>query len=209
MEYTDSFIEETQAGLIAGNWYAVYTRSNYEKKVASQFTLRGITTYLPLWQEVHNWSDRRKLVEVPVFRGYVFARFEDSGRNRLSILQTPGVARIVGGCGDIEVIPDAEIHAIRKLLSSDLKCALHPFLREGDKVRVMRGPLEGIEGIFLRHKGAGRLVISVSLISQAVATEIDAQDVTAVGRGIVQPVRIHASKALLEDQGTRSQLPAA
>jgi transcription antitermination factor NusG len=170
-----------------GHWYAVYTKSNYEKKVASQFFHKGITTYLPVWKEVHSWTDRKKTVEVPVFRGYVFARFEDSGPSRLSVLQTPGVARIVGTSGDIEPIPDIEIAAIQQVLSSNVNCSPHPFLREGDWVQVINGPLQGVEGVFLRHKSPTRLLISVTLISQSVAAEIEACDVQVVQSAELQP----------------------
>lgn len=180
-------IEAPQSALAPGYWYAVHTRSNYEKKVASQLGQRGIVNYLPVWKEVHGWTDRQKVVEVPLFRGYIFARFEDSGRSRLNILQTPGVARIVGTCGGIEPIPDAEIAAIQQLLTSGLKCAPHPFLREGDWVRVISGPLEGVEGLFLRRKSPTRLLISVSLISQSVAAEIEAGDVEVVEPRDPQP----------------------
>lgn len=187
MHASQNLRESPQIAPAPDNWYAVYTKSNYEKKVVSQFAQRGIASYLPVWKETHSWTDRQKIVEVPLFRGYVFARFVDSGRNRLSILQTPGVARIVGGCGDIEPIPEAEITAIQQLLTSELKCAAHPFLREGDWVRVTKGPLQGVEGLFLRHKSPTRLLISVSLISQSVAVEIEAGDVKVVHPGGSQP----------------------
>jgi transcription antitermination factor NusG len=194
-----------QAADSPGLWYAVYTKSNYEKKVASLLSHRGITNYLPVWKEMHSWTDRRKVVDVPVFRGYVFARFEDSGRNRLTILQTPGVARIVSTCGGIEPIPEGEIVAVQQLLTSGVKCAPHPFLQEGDWVRVTKGPLQGVEGLFLRQKGPTRLLISVSLISQSVAVEIEAVDIE-----IVTPGDSHAeSQNLWADQTGRLRPSAA
>ncbi len=173
-------IEAPQVTGGSGLWYAVYTKSNYEKKVASLLTHRGIANYLPIWKEAHSWTDRRKVVDVPVFRGYVFARFEDCGRNRLTVLQTPGVARIVGTCGGIEPIPEGEIAAVQQLLTSGVKFEPHPFLREGDWVRVTKGPLLGLEGLFLRQKSPTRLLISVYSISQSVAAEIEVGDVQVV-----------------------------
>jgi transcription antitermination factor NusG len=178
--------QDPQLATASGQWYAVYTKSNYEKKVASQLTNRGVANYLPVWTEVHDWTDRRKVVEVPLFRGYVFARFVDSGHDRLNIEQTPGVARIVGTAGGIEPIPEGQIAAIQQLLASGLRCAPHPFLQEGDWVRVTKGPLQGVEGLFLRQKGPARLLISVSLISQSVAAEIAAEDVEVVQPGTSQ-----------------------
>ena len=187
MQTSQGLTEPPRIAPAPGHWYAVYTKSNYEKKVAAQLIPRGIPNYLPVWKEVHSWTDRRKIVEVPLFRGYVFARFADLGGNRLAILQTPGVARIVGTCGGIEPIPDAEIAAIQQLLTSGLKCAPHPFLRDGDWVRVAKGPLQGLEGLFLRQKGPTRLLISVSLISQSVAAEIETGDVELVRPRDSQP----------------------
>lgn len=205
MHSSHEFTETPQTACASEQWYAVHTKSNYEKKVASQLAQRGVANYLPVWKEVHAWTDRQKIVEVPLFRGYVFARFGDSGRNRLRILQTPGVARIIGSCGVIEPIPDGEIAAIQQLLSSGLKCAPHPYLREGDSVRVNKGPLQGVQGLFLRQKGPSRLLISVSLISQSVAAEIEADDVEVVVPGdaaapaqsiwATQPARLGPSAA--------------
>ena len=154
---------------------------------------------------MHSWTDRRKVVDVPVFRGYVFARFEDSGKNRLTILQTPGVARIVSTCGGIDPIPEGEIAAVQQLLSSGVKCAPHPFLQEGDWVRVTKGPLQGVEGLFLRHKGPTRLLISVSLISQSVAAEIEVGDIQVINSGDSQT----PSQNLWIDQADRVRPSAA
>ena len=205
MQISHEFAAAPHSDHASDQWYAVHTKSNYEKKVASQLALRGVANFLPVWKEVHAWTDRQKIVEVPLFRGYVFARFGDSGRNRLRILQTPGVARIVGTCGGIEPIPDAEIAAIQQLLSSGLKCAPHPYLREGDSVRVNKGPLQGVQGLFLRQKGPSRLLISVSLISQSVAAEIEACDVEVLVAGDVPP----AAQSIWASQPARLGPPAA
>ncbi len=161
-------------------WYAVYTRSNFERKVVTELAARQMETYLPSVPEVHQWKDRKKVVEVPVFPGYVFARFVDSAAARQAILHTPGTVRILGHSGMIESVPDEEIEPIRKLLQSNNRCFAHPFLREGAWVRVKRGPLKNLEGLLVRVKNQSRLVLSIALLSQAVATEIDWQDVEVV-----------------------------
>lgn len=163
-------------------WYAVYTRSNFENRVATQFEARDIAYYLPLQTSIRRWNDRRKTIHMPLFSGYVFARFADSGPNRLRVLQTPGVATIIGHRpgGGIEAVPDLEISAIQKLLTSPIKWQSHPALKQGDRVRVIAGPLVGSEGIFLRHKSQTRILLSLSLLSQAVAAEIDELDVQAI-----------------------------
>lgn len=161
-------------------WYAVYTRSNFEKRVATELTAKGVENYLPLVEEAHQWKDRRKLVEMPVFSGYVFARFGDSSPLRMKVLRVTGAVRILGSQGQIEAVPECEIESIRRLLKANVVCFAHPFLREGAWVRVKRGPLKDVEGMLVRLKNKTRLVVSISLLSQSVGTEIDIQDVEVI-----------------------------
>lgn len=158
-------------------WYAAHTRSNFEKRVAAELEAKGVEPYLPAYQEIHQWKDRRKRVEVPVFPGYVFVRLSDSPARRLAVLQTAGVLRLLGHGGAPEPVDDAELEALRRLLKSNPRCLAHPFLREGARVRVKRGALAGVEGILARLKNQSRLVISVALLAQSVAVEVDTADV--------------------------------
>lgn len=162
------------------SWYAVHTRSNFEVRVADQFSAKGIENYLPAYEEMHQWQDRKRKVLVPLFPGYVFVRIADHTQTRLPLLQTPGVVRIVGQGGNHEPLSDHEVEAIRSVLQSNTRCFAHPFLREGAWVRVKRGPLKGVEGYLVRLKGQSRLVISVNILSQSVATEVDCSDVALV-----------------------------
>lgn len=158
-------------------WYALYTRSNFEKRVAHELTAKRIENYLPLIEQVHQWKDRRKRVDLPVFPGYVFVRFCDSRGARLEALRTTGTVRLLGHGDRLEPIPDAEIESIQRLLKARVPCFAHPFLREGAWVRVKSGPLRDVEGLLVRIKNRTRLVLSVALLSQSVATEIDVRDV--------------------------------
>ena len=158
-------------------WYAVRTRSNFEKTIAAELVRKGLDSYLPTLREVHQWSQRKKILDLPLFPGYVFARFVDTPEQRVRVLRTQGAVRILGSSAQIEPVPDFELEAVRRLLESAVPCLRHPFLREGDWVRVKRGPLTDLEGLFVRAKGPGRLLLSISMLSQSVATEIDAHDV--------------------------------
>lgn len=151
--------------------------------MAAELTAKHIENYLPVVQQLHQWKDRRKMVEVPVFPGYVFSRFRDSSQTRLQVLRTAGAVRILGQADQIEPIPDYEIESIRRLLKANVPCFAHPFLREGAWVRVKRGPLKDLEGLLVRLKSKTRLVLSISLLSQSVATEIDIVDVEVVRPG--------------------------
>ena len=169
-------------GQTADKWYALHTRSNFEKRIVTELSAKGIENFLPCYDEVHQWKDRKQKVSVPLFPGYVFSRLDESSGARLSVLRTAGVVRILGDSGGIEPVPDEQIEAIRILLRSKLPCLAYPFLREGCWVRVRRGPLAGVEGILVRAKGEARLVISVSMLSQSVAVEVDSCNVEPVMR---------------------------
>lgn len=158
------------------------TRSNFEKRVADELAYKGVSCYLPCLHEVRQWKDRRKEIRRPLFAGYVFARFADSGAMRIHVLSASGAVRILGRGSQIEAIPDAEIDSVRAMLAANVRCYAHPFLREGSRVRVRRGPLRGLEGLLIRFKNDARLVVSVGLLSQAVAAEIDIGDVEYAGQ---------------------------
>ena len=158
-------------------WYAVQTRSRFEKAVCAELQRKGLEPYLPTVQEVHEWKDRKKLVELPLFSGYLFARLADVNAARLPILKTAGVVQILGTGGAMVPVPDLEIESIRLVLSSGNPCWPYPMLREGKWVRIRRGPLAGVEGRLVRIKKQCRLVLSVELLAQAIATEVDARDV--------------------------------
>jgi transcription antitermination factor NusG len=159
------------------NWYAIHTRSNCEKRISSALTETGIESYLPSFQETRQWKDRKKVLDVPIFPGYVFARFADSSASRIAVSRTDGVVRILGAGDRIEAVPEEEIEGLRLVLNNSDRCMAHPLLREGSWVRVRRGVLKNLEGLLVRVKNQTRLVLSVTLLSRSVSTEVDARDV--------------------------------
>jgi transcriptional antiterminator NusG len=169
-------------GILAppSHWYAVHTRSNFEARVADQLSAKDIENYLPAYEEIHQWKDRKRKIQVPLFPGYMFVRIGERTHARLQLLQTSGVVRIVGQGGKNEPVSDREVEATRTVLESNIRCFAHPFLREGAWVRVTRGPLKGVEGYLVRLKSQSRLVISVNVLSQSVAAEVDSCDVEPV-----------------------------
>jgi transcription antitermination factor NusG len=159
------------------HWYVVHTRSNCEQKVALELLARKFEHYLPVFRELHQWKDRRKLVDLPLFPGYVFVRMLDSAVTRLEIRKIESAVRILGYREHIEPVAEDEIAGLKRLLSANGRCMAHPLLREGAWVRVKRGALEGLEGLLVGMKNHTRLVLSIELLSQSVSTEIDASDV--------------------------------
>ncbi|MBZ5526593.1 MAG: UpxY family transcription antiterminator [Acidobacteriia bacterium] len=160
------------------HWYAAYTCAQHEKRVAEQFSQRAVEHFLPLYASVRRWKDRRVRIEMPLFPGYVFVRL--ALRERLRVLQVPSVVRLVGFGGLPTALPDEQVEILRAGLRGDLRAEPHPFLMVGRRVRVVRGPLAGMEGIVVRKKKQMRLVVSVELIQRSMAVEMDAGDLQAV-----------------------------
>lgn len=160
-----------QAGL--PQWYAVQTRGRHEKKVASQLQEKGIETFLPALREVHRWSDRNKVVEVPLFPGYTFVHAVANSPERLRILQTDGVVRIVGTGTELVPVDTKQIDDIRTLLTAGVPMMMYPALKVGQRIRVRGGCLDGIEGILVSRPRETTLVLSVDTIQRAIAINLD------------------------------------
>ena len=155
-------------------WYAAYTLPRHEKVVAEQLGLRQVETYLPFYLSARRWAERRALVELPLFPGYVFVRIRAG--ERIRVLDHPGVLRLVTFNGRPAPLPDGEIERLRAALELG-KAEPLPFLVPGRCVRVRSGPLAGLEGTILRRKGRMRLVVSVEAIQQSIIFDLDATDV--------------------------------
>ena len=154
-------------------WYALYTCSRHEKIVQLQLTTKAFEAYLPLYTSLCRWNDRTALVDLPLFPGYLFVRIPLSAR--LRVLAVPGVVRLVGFNGKLASLGEEEIQAIKTAVA--LKVAEPcPYLVEGKRIRVMNGPLKGLEGIVTRRKGTLRAVVSVHSIMQSFSVEVDALD---------------------------------
>jgi transcription antitermination factor NusG len=159
-------------------WYAVQTCANHEKRVLQQLGQRTVEAYLPQYESVRRWKDRRVRLELPLFPGYVFVHL--ALRDRLRVLQTPSVVRLVGFGGQPAALPDQEIEALRQGLTHEMRIEPHKYLKVGQRVRVKTGPLQGLQGILVRKKNVSRFVISLDLIMRSVAAEIDVAELEPV-----------------------------
>ena len=159
-------------------WYAVYTSANHEKRVAQQLTMRHLENFVPLYESVRRWKDRRVTLQLPLFPGYLFVRMLLSERVR--VIQVPGVACLVAFGGMPPPVPDPEIVALRRITANGMGVVPYPFLSAGRHVRVKSGPMAGLEGILVKRKSRMRFVLSVHLIKRAVAVEIDEIDLEPV-----------------------------
>jgi transcription termination/antitermination protein NusG len=157
------------------HWYALYTRSHGEQLVYSQLAAKGFHVFLP---KIQIWSRRAgqaHLIDTPMFPTYLFLRHAMDKLTYLEVRRARGLVRILGAGWDrLGVVPDAEIEAIQKVVYARLPALPHPYLKEGQYVRITDGPLEGTEGIFVRSKlTKGLLVLSVDLLQRSIAVEVD------------------------------------
>jgi transcription antitermination factor NusG len=172
--------QPAETGIIQPAWYALYTRSRFEKKMLSELTDRRIEVFLPMREILRRWKDRKKKIWVPLFPGYIFVNHINTPENRFRILNIPGAVRFVGLEGHADPIPEEQIQYVRRFLESSIAIDPYPYMQVGSRVEVIAGPLKGIQGILVEKRGRFRFVLQVDLIRQAVSVEIDASDVRPV-----------------------------
>ena len=159
----------------ARKWYALWTKSHCEQLVCDQLAAKGFQVFLP---KIEVWSRRnggRHCISVPMFPGYLFLHQAMDLNSYIEVLKTRELVRILGdGRNRLAVVPDAEVDAIQKVVQAHLPALLYPYLREGQRVRITKGPLAGVEGILVHTKpNKGLLVLSIELFHRSVAVEVD------------------------------------
>jgi transcription antitermination factor NusG len=183
-------------------WYALHVKPRHEKKTVRALESKGVEHFLPLYKTRRRWSDRYKSVELPLFPGYVFSRFEP--RCRVPILAIPGVLYVVGAGGAFLPVEDSEIAALQSIVRSGLPAHPWPFLQTGQAIRIDGGPLCGLSGRLLEFKGAHRLVVSVALLQRSVAVEVESEWVTPLRVVAPRPIAqaVHSVSSRLSFQAT-------
>lgn len=164
----------------AETWFAVHTYARHEKAVAQEARDLGVTTFLPTVKQVRQWSDRRKVIESPLFSCYVFVKIVPDNRERLKVLRINGVLRFVGTHGMGIPIPDEQIQAVQILAEEQLPLCSHPFLKIGQRVRIRSGALSGVEGILVARSGERTLVVSLDAIQRSLSVRIEGYDIEPV-----------------------------
>jgi transcription termination/antitermination protein NusG len=161
-------------------WYAIRVRCQFEKKVALQLENKGIVVFVPTVREVHRWSDRRKIIELPLFPGYGFVRIPVAPGHWLRVLQTHGLIGFVTMNGMPVPIPDKQIENVQLLLINNLACKAYPFIKVGQRVRIRGGCLEGLEGILIEQKHDRTLVVSLDAIQRSLIIRIESYDIEII-----------------------------
>jgi transcription antitermination factor NusG len=159
-------------------WYATYTRHQHEKSVALQLSNKGLEVLLPLYRSLSRWKDRSQSLLLPLFPSYVFVRA--SLGQKLEVLRTPGVCWLVASAGVPIQIPSKEVKSLEILCQTVAPFEPHPFLECGDPVRVVRGPLTGVEGMLVRARNHCRVVISVRMLERSASVEVDIHNLEKV-----------------------------
>lgn len=168
------------------SWYVVYTYPNFEKKVSDLLHQRKIDVYLPMRKVTKQWSDRKKKVEIPLFPNYLFVRIPLN--EKFTVLNTYGIVRFVSFEGRPAIIHDRDITFIQELLACGTDLAPNGIpspvsmcIKKGERVRVLRGPFAGIEGMVIEQQGQKRLFIQLEAIEQSVSVDVSAYELEKVG----------------------------
>jgi transcription antitermination factor NusG len=159
-------------------WYALAVKHQHERAIEAALVYKGFEAFSPMYRSRRQWSDRTKEIDVPLFSGYVFCRFSQEAKAR--VLNTPAISRVVEFGGRPAPVADADIEAIRAIVTARAPVRPWPHLKPGDRVRVERGPLRGVEGVLLRGRDAVELIVSVELLQRSVAVRVDAASVVPV-----------------------------
>lgn len=170
---TDARVEEMK-------WFAIQTRARHEKKVDVQLQEKGVVSFLPLSSQIHQWSDRQKMVHQPLFSGYLFVHISDSPEGRKAVLTTSGVCWFVGNRGTGLPIPDKQIQDIQTVLTNAAPYSSIPYIRTGQRVRIRGGCLDGIVGILIAKDSDRTVVVSVELVRRSLAVRIDGYDLEEI-----------------------------
>jgi transcription antitermination factor NusG len=160
-------------------WFAVQTWPRFEKKVMSEMERRDVETFLPLFSSTRKWSDRRQIVQLPLFPGYVFVKVAAVPSARIPVLRANGVVGFVGARGTGIPIQDSEIDSVRLLLARGVALQQHPFLNVGQRVRVRGGSLDAVEGILVAKNDDFSLVVSIEIIQRSISVRISGYQVEA------------------------------
>ena len=163
------------------SWFAILVRTGREKTATLLLENAGYECFLPVSRSMRRWSDRTKLIEVPLFPGYLFCRMNP--HNRLTVLMTPGVIQIVGVGKTPIPVEEEEIAVIQRVQSSGVLAMPWPYMQVGNVAQILEGPLRGLTGIVVKIKSGVKLVLSVSLLQRSVAVEVERSWVGEVRTG--------------------------
>jgi transcription antitermination factor NusG len=170
---------------LGARWFAVSARARHERLATAMLDALGVTNFLPLATQLRQWSDRKQLVMLPLFPGYLFVRINLLTDSTLPILKVPGIVGLVKNNTGPLPIPDQQISDVRRVLAQQVQCSPHPFTpKEGDRVRIVRGALGGLEGTLVRTNSETWFVLSIDMIQRSIAVRVSRRDVEPAATGL-------------------------
>jgi len=162
-----------KASMLEYRWYAIYTKSRWEKKVFAELEKRGYNVFLPIVKTYRQWSDRKKLVEVPMINSYIFVNVSE--KEYYDVLNTLGVVCYVTFSGKAAPIPDNQIELLRLISGNSNAIQINTDeFDKGDTVKIEAGPMKDLEGEIINFKGKSSLIIRLNLLKLNIITEINA-----------------------------------
>jgi transcription antitermination factor NusG len=162
-------------------WYAIYVKSKHEFKIIEKLKKVNIECFLPAIENLRKWKDRKKLVTFPLFPGYIFVHIRRNREDIMKVLETSDVLRFVGiSSYNPEIIPDEQIYSLKKLIESKEKIDPYPYIKEGQRIKITKGPLAGAKGILIKKGDNHILVVSLSILKRSVSVKIDASDIEPI-----------------------------
>lgn len=164
----------------AGKWYALQTVPRHEKTVGTQLQMDGLDVFIPTFRKESKWSDRKKLVDLPIFPGYAFLRSADISLDRKHVFRNRSVVRLLSSSAGPAEISEDEILAVRRATQSGAAIEPVPYLNVGQRVRIKNGALQGLEGSLLKVGRENCLVISVDLIQRSISIRIQGYEIEAI-----------------------------
>jgi len=163
------------------HWFAVHIKSKHEFKVSERLKTAGVEVFQPAVESLSRWKDRNKLIQIPLFPGYLFVNITGSHHDKLTVLKTKGVVRFLGTIpNEPEPVPEHQIYSLKKVIESKANIDLYPYLEKGQRVRIKNGPLAGVEGILVEKSGQHKLVLSVDILCQSTSVTIHASEIERI-----------------------------
>jgi transcription elongation factor/antiterminator RfaH len=161
-------------------WYVLHTKSRFESVVNDALLKKALEVYLPRTRVRSRRRDRRLMITVPLFPGYLFVRTDLEPLERLEIIKTPGVVRMVGNKDGPLSVPDQTIASLKIMTATDLPVTTGTRFRRGDRVMVVNGPFTGVVGSFILYKGQGRVIVHIEALGQYAGVEVYEDDIEAL-----------------------------
>lgn len=178
MKNTNSTIKK-DANNKSKEWFAIYVKSRCEKKVAKTLDEIGIESFLPLIIRVKQWSDRKKKVEEPLFRSYIFVHI--SKDEYYTVLHCDGVVKYITFGGKAATIPENQILAIKEYINDeDINDIEYDDFKEGQLVRIKAGQMRGLVGRFIEIRGKHRLIINIEVVGKSIPININRSNIEVI-----------------------------